>query len=308
MNLLNFDFNLLRVLAALLETHSTVKAGEKIGLSQPAISAALGRLRVSLNDPLFVREGQKLVPTRKALEMRVPLQNIMNSVGELVEQTSEFDPRTATDSFTMSGSDFFSEMLLPRLGNIISDVAPNIQLQMVDLVPDSHVETLRSELIDLALIPRINFPDWVETQVAMTSSFDVVARRDNQRLRDANVLPGEKIPIQIYCDMGHVLFSPEGKLEGLGDTALNAEGYRRKISITVPFFAGVANAVSNSELIALLPTGFAHHVKDRLGLEVYQPPMKVPHAQIHMVWHRRNSAHPPHRWFRNIVLDALSDM
>ncbi len=107
MNLLAFDFNLLRVLAALLETHSTVKAGEKIGLSQPAISAALGRLRVSLNDPLFVREGQKLVPTRKALEMRVPLQNIMNSVGELVEQTSEFDPSTATDSFTLSGSDFF---------------------------------------------------------------------------------------------------------------------------------------------------------------------------------------------------------
>ncbi len=83
-------------------------------------------------------------------------------------------------------------MLLPRLGNIISEIAPNIQLQMVDLVPDSHVETLRSEMIDLALIPRINFPDWVETQVTMSSSFDVVARKGNQRLRDANVAPGEK--------------------------------------------------------------------------------------------------------------------
>jgi DNA-binding transcriptional LysR family regulator len=308
MNLLSFDFNLLRVLAALLETHSTVKAGEKIGLSQPAISAALGRLRVSLNDPLFVREGQKLVPTQKALDLQVPLHNIMRSIESVIDQTSEFDPQACTANFVISGSDFFAELLLPRLGQIISNIAPNIRLQMVDQVIDNQLDTMRREQIDLALIPQTNLPDWAESRLAITGPFEVVANRKNLAIREAKIKPGEVIPLDLYCAMGHVLFSNEGKMEGVGDQALRAVGRQRKISMTVPFFNGVANAVSNSELIALLPSAFAHHVRDRLALEIYHPPMPVPQAHIHMVWHRRNSAHKPHAWFRQIVLETLSEI
>jgi DNA-binding transcriptional LysR family regulator len=106
MNIKTFDLNLLRVLEALLDTQSTVKAGEKIGLSQPAISAALGRLRTSLNDPLLVREGQKLVPTQKAKKLRPKLKSLMREVEYLIEPDT-FDPQSAQNSFIISGSDFF---------------------------------------------------------------------------------------------------------------------------------------------------------------------------------------------------------
>jgi DNA-binding transcriptional LysR family regulator len=199
-------------------------------------------------------------------------------------------------------------MLLPRLSRIISQQAPNIQLQMVDLVPDNNPQVLQSEQIDLALIPDIGLPDWTESQRVLTSSFVVVARQGNHALHEAGISPGETIPIDLYCELRHVLFSSEGNLFGIGDVALKAINRKRQVSMTAPFFNGVANAVANSELIALLPQKFAQHVQKRLNLAIYEPPMAVPKSHIYMAWHRRNNEHLPHIWFRETVRAALQEL
>lgn len=306
MNLLNFDLNLLRVLDALLHEQSTVKAGERIGLSQPAVSSALGRLRHALNDPLFVREGQRIVPTPYAKSLEFSLRRILNEIEELIAGPDSFDPAKAEQNFKISGSDFFAEMLMPPLAKLLSRLAPKIQVQLVDLVPDNYVGTLEKHGIDLALVPKIDFPAWIDSMPAFRSTFVMIARSGHPRLDRAQVKPGDVVPIDLFCDLGHVVFSPEGNLKAMGDAALARIGRERRVVMTMPGFGGVCNAVAGSDLVALMPEQLARKVSPRLGLEIYNPPMLINPALICMIWHKRNTSHPTHRWLREMVLKLLS--
>ncbi len=120
MNMAKFDLNLLRVLDALLHEGSTVRAGARIGLSQPAVSAALGRLRHALGDELFLRHGQGLEPTDYARSLEIPLRKALDGLEALLSGPDNFDPATATLTFKLSGSDFFAEMLMPVLADQVS--------------------------------------------------------------------------------------------------------------------------------------------------------------------------------------------
>ena len=114
------------------------------------------------------------------------------------------------------------------------------------------------------------------------------------------------MPIDLFCDIGHVLFSPEGNNRAMGDAALAKVGRERRVVMTMPVFSGVYRAVAGSDLIALLPTALAHHVAQGAGLRVYRAPMPVPTAQLCMIWHRRYSASASHLWLRTQISDLLS--
>jgi DNA-binding transcriptional LysR family regulator len=305
MNLLALDLNLLRVLDALLREGSTVKAGKRIGLSQPAVSAALGRLRHALNDPLFVRHGQALEPTDYAKSLEIPLRNLLDQLATLLGGADAFDPSTALESFRISGSDFFAEMLMPQLADLLSREAPGIRVQMIDLVPENYVGTLERYEVSLALVPKTEFPDWTDFRPVFWSSFVVIARKANARLRRARIKAGDKIPLDLFCDMGHILFSPEGRLAAMGDAALAAVGRKRRVVMTLPVFVGVSSAVARSEHIALLPRQLAETMAPRLGLSIYEAPMPVKPALICMIWHRRATTNPAHRWMRSKIAGIL---
>jgi DNA-binding transcriptional LysR family regulator len=307
-NLSSFDLNLLRVLDALLKEHSTVKAGARLGLSQPAVSAALGRLRAALGDDLFFRRGQSLEATEFAASLQAPLEQVLDQIGTLIQGPSGFDPAHSSANFRISGSDFFAELLMPKLAERLQTLAPLIRVHLVDLVPDSYVETLERYDVDLALIPSTKLPDWVESQPVFQSTFSVIARKDHPRLKRAGILPDDVVPIDLFCDLGHVLFSPEGNSKALGDAALAQVGRERQVVMTMPVFSGVYRAVSGSDLIALLPSALAYHVAPAAGLEVFRPPMPVPTAQLAMVWHRRFSASLPHIWLREQIADLLAPL
>lgn len=307
-NLLTFDLNLLRVLDALLLDPSTVRAGARLGLSQPAVSAALGRLRNALGDELFFRRGKGLEPTQYALSLKDDLRAILENVEELIRGPDDFDPASSTAGFRISGSDFFAELLMPQLAERLQTMAPSLRVHLVDLVPDSHVETVNRYEVDLAIIPTTPLPDWVDSRPVFRSGFSVVARKGHLRLRHAGVAPGDPIPIDLFCDLGHVLFSPEGNSQAMGDRALAQVGRERRVVMTMPVFSGVYRAVAGSELIALLPSALAESVAQDAGLVVYRAPMPVPTVQLSMIWHRRYSATASHIWLREQIAQLLEPL
>ncbi|WP_428648230.1 LysR family transcriptional regulator [Roseibium sp.] len=308
MNLSGFDLNLLKVLDALLQEKTTVRAGERLGLSQPAVSAALRRLRLSLGDELFFRHGQKLEPTVFAKSLEDPLRNHLEQLSVLLRGPDPFDPAKSTARFRISGSDFFAELLMPDLAARLSERAPGMKIHLVDLVPDNHVDTLVDYRVDLALVPALPLPDWVQSRPMFRSSFAVIARKDHPRLQRAGLEPGDKIPIDLFCDLGHVLFSPEGNSRAMADDALATVGRERRVVMTLPVFSGVYRAVAGSDLIALLPTQLAHHVAPATGLNVYQPPMQVEPAEIIMIWNRRSTADPAHAWLREEIAGLVEPL
>ncbi len=308
MNLSAFDLNLLRVLDALLRENSTTAAATRVGLSQPAVSAALSRLRHSLGDPLFIRQGQGLAPTAYAKSLELPLREVLDRLEEMLSGPTRFDAARATEIFKISGSDFFAEMLMPRLADALSTKAPGVRVQLVDLVPDNYVGTLERFEVDLALIPGTSYPSWIDYEPVFTSSFAMIARKGHLRLSRAGIKPGETVPIDLFCDLGHILFSPEGKLRAMGDAALARVGRERRVVMTMPVFSGVCSAVSGSDHVALLPRQLALAMRDRLGVEIYLPPMPIAPAQIAMIWHRRATNAPAHRWIRGVIAELLSPL
>lgn len=306
MNLSGVDLNLLRVLNALLADASTVRTGQRIGLSQSAVSAALARLRLALKDPLFVRQGQRLVPTDFARKLAVPLKGLLEDLGTLLMEPEHFEPQTTTHSITLAGSDFFAEMLMPGLAGLMAQRAPHMRVHLVDLVPDSYTAVLEQEKIDLALIPRSEFPDWIEAQILFHSGFSVIARQGNPQLQ--GVPPGEIVPIQLFCDLGHVVFSPEGRPQAMGDAALAMVGRARKVVMTIGVFSGVAIAVASSDLVALVPTQLGQKLAPRLGLALYRCPVPLPKPELCMAWHHRNSRAAAHRFVRELIAEVMAPL
>ncbi len=308
MNLLSLDLNLLRVLDALLREQSTVKAGERIGLSQPAVSSALGRLRLSLGDPLFVRQGQRIVPTDFARGLEAPLRRTLEDIEALLSLGKTFDPAGIDDTFRIAGVDFFAEMLLPSLEKRLNVAAPLIRIQLVDPKTADVIEFLDNNDVDIVLEPDFPTPDWLDRKPVFDVNFVVIARRGNPELLDSGLEPGDVIPIELYCRLRHVLMSRSLVMKGIGDAALSRLGLQRNIVMTLPFFSGVYNMVAQSDVVALVPFQLAKRVESRLDLVTYRLPFEIDRTTISMFWHRRRTANPAHRWMRNIISEILAPL
>ncbi len=307
-NLRTFDLNLLRVLDALLREGSTVGAARRLGLSQPAVSSALGRLRHALGDPLFIRQGQGLVPTSFATGLELPLRGVLEELEGVLSGNGEFDPTAARLDFRISGTDFFATMLMPELGARVQQEARAVRLQLVDLVPDNYVEALERRNVDLALLPEQPFPEWIAHEPLFHAEFAVIARIGHPALAAAGVKPGGVIPMDLFCSLGHVLCSPDGQFHGLGDAALAREGRSRNVVMSLPVFAGILQVVAMSDLIALFPRDLAERRAQIDGITVHAPPVTFPPPLLCMIWHRRYSSDAAHLWLRGIVYEILAPL
>ncbi len=305
MNFATFDLNLMRVLDALLREGSTVRAGERLGLSQPAVSAALGRLRHALDDELFVRQGSGLVPTDYARGLALPLRQEIDRIEALFAPPSAFDPTTAEGTFRLAGSDFFAEVLMPVLARELPARAPNVRVQLVDLVPSNYLDSLERYQADIALIPAETFPDWVDEVTLFNSPFGVIARKDHPAIAAAGIAPGQMLPLDLFCSLGHALFSPEGRMHSITDEALARIGQSRRVVMTMPVFSGICRVVAESDLIAVVPRQLGLILGPKMGLVSYEPPMPMPNMRIVAAWHRRSTANPTHRWIRTLLQQSM---
>ncbi len=303
MNFATFDLNLLRVLDAIFQEGSTVKAADRLGLSQSAVSGNLSRLRHALGDPLFVRQGNRLVATDYAVGLKVPVREQLEQIETLLSPAVQFDPATAQGSFRIAASDFFAELLMPRLGDLLQREAPGIRTQLVDLVPRDYVASLERRNADLALIPETTLPDWVMHERLFGSPFLVIARSANPGIADLKA--GQVMPFDVFCGLHHVLFSPEGNFAAMGDTALAKVGRKRNVAMSVPVFSGVCRAVRESDLIALVPAQLAIDVADSFDLQTFKPPMPIDPPVIIGIWHKRFNKAPLAAWMREQVFTLL---
>lgn len=305
-NLSAIDLNLLRVLDALLRERSTVRAGQVLGLSQPAVSAALGRLRHALADPILVRQGQGLVATSYAADLELPLRAALRELEDVLSGPKGFDPTRIGLDFRISGTDFFASMLMPALAARLQAEAQGIRVQLVDLVPDNYVEALERQNIDLALIPERHFPSWIAHEPLFQAAFTVIARTGHPNLENAGVRPGGTVPLDLFCALGHVLCSPDGKFSGIGDTALASVDRSRRVVVSVPVFEGVVQTVLATELIALFPRDLALHRARSEEICLYEAPIPIPPPLICMIWHKRRSGDLAQSWLRDVVRDVLA--
>jgi DNA-binding transcriptional LysR family regulator len=305
MNFAAFDLNLLRVFDALMRERSATRAGDMIGLSQPAVSNALNRLRHALDDELFVRRGNDMLPTPRAEAIADRVRDALAQLEAVVAGDARFDPATAQRIFTLFGADFFSMLFMPNFAARIAALAPGIALRLIDSAGGDVERLLRDNAIDIALERPLDMPDWVSRQVLFSAPFAVIAARRHAALQKAKIKPGAKLPLKLFCALPQALRSIDGGMSGNTDDALRKAGAQRRVVLTLPHFHAVALAVAGGSLIAVVPQQFAERVADDLGLAVYRPPVEIPAPEIRMYWHKRHDGHPAHRWLRGEILTAI---
>ena len=298
-NLSGIDLNLLVVLDALLSERSVTRAGSRIGLSQPAVSNALARLRAQVNDPLLVRAGGAMEPTPRALELAVPVRQALQLIGRALTSPSDFDPKKSSHVFRICSADDIELTLLPRLLERLKVVAPHVDIE-VSRVAGVAESGLRTGHIDLYLGVWFNIPSSLERHLLRHETFACIARKGHPRIKSRLTLRG-------YVDVGHVVVAPSEKPGSVIDTVLSDQGLGRRVVLRTPHFLVAPLVVARTDLIATLPRTVATEFAKVLSLNLYKPPVDAPGFPVHMVWHPRTHDYPPHRWLRQLIMDVAGD-
>lgn len=306
MNFAAVDLNLLRVFDAMMIELSTTRTGERVGLSQPAISSALGRLRHITGDALFVREGNRMVPTVRAQALSGPLRTALRQMEEALSSVSAFDPATASETFRISGSDYFTALLMPGLVRAVQAEAPGMTVQMLD-VPTGEIQARLSDgTVDLAVDAEMDLPDWICSRTLHRSFIVTAACRDHPTLSAAGVRPGGRIPLDLYGAIPQVLMSMDGGRTGTVDRVLAERGLSRRVAMTVPHFQAVALVVAETRLLGSLPVHYAERMAPLLDLELFLPPLDPPMLDTMLFWHRRRDGDSALAWLRERIAEVLS--
>jgi DNA-binding transcriptional LysR family regulator len=304
MNFAAFDLNLLRTFDALMRERSVTRAGEAVGLSQPAVSAALNRLRHLLDDQLFIRRGNDMVPTPRAEALAGAVRDALTSLEIALIGDRRFDPAAAERTFTLLGADFFSTQLMPELAERMAAKAPRASLRLLDSARGDVVRLLQEDAIDAALERPLDVPDWVSTELLFPSPFAIIASKHHPSITPGNA--GNRVlSLDLLCELPHAIRSIDGSMHGYLDYALAELGRRRRVVLALPHFQGVALAVARGRLIAAVPVQFARAVAPALDLSIYDPPFPVPVPEIKLYWHSRHDKNPAHQWLRQEILDAV---
>jgi DNA-binding transcriptional LysR family regulator len=304
-NIASLDLNLLRVFNALMLERSVTRAGERIGLSQPAVSSALNRLRHLVGDQLFIREGNTMVPTPRALALGTAIGAAMASIETVLSENSSFEPRTASRVFRILGSDYFSTMLMPELSRRVLELAPSVQLQFLDGGPRAMPHVLSEGTIDLALSPPIDIPEWATFQFLFKSRLVLAAKRGHPAL--SGVEAGALVPLDVFCGLPQAICSTDGGFSTATDTALAGIGRRRQVSLTMPHFHALALAIAEGHVVGCLPVQFAQATALSRSLECYELPVGGEEMEMGMYWHRKYDSDSAHAWLRGQVSAMLAD-
>ncbi|MDB6104180.1 MAG: Transcriptional regulator [Gammaproteobacteria bacterium] len=301
MDVRGLDLNLLIPLRVLLTERHVTRAADKLGITQPAMSASLARLRAVFGDQLLVRGPRGLTPTVRAQQLMDQLDQVIAVIEQLVALPTEFVPDTSRRTFTLIGTDFIETLLLPSLMADLAAEAPSVQVIFRPPDPRNLEALMSTGEVDLAVAYLPDAPKGLITSVAFRDRFACIARRDHPQLST------DQFPLDLFVDLQHVQVLPRNlPMYGMPiDAALAALGFVRRVALWHPSFQALPAIVANTNLVATLPRRLAMHAAQTLPIVVYDPPVPLPTVDFSLYWHARSHEDSGHKWLRAKVAALL---
>lgn len=299
MDMSSIDLNLLVVLEALLVERHVTRAGQRVHMSQPAVSRALARLRALFGDELLVRVGQRMRPTARAEALLGPLQQVLAGVQGLVAP-QEFDPGSATGAIRLAAPDIVAYMLGPALLRRMARDAPRLDLEIVQWSA-AWREHLASGEVDLTFGQVAGREPGIYTRLLARNQWACVLRRGHPVLR-------RRWTLDAYLGLPHLLIGFTSHGGGHVDTALAQMGRRRRVALRMPYVILSPLVVAETDLVLTTARWLADKLARAAALVIKPPPVRLAPVDIPMVWHERSHRDPRQRWLRatleELALDA----
>ncbi|MBW4470623.1 MAG: LysR family transcriptional regulator [Stenomitos rutilans HA7619-LM2] len=294
-NLAAIDLNLLVAFEALLEQRSVTKAAEQLQIGQPAMSAALNRLRVLFEDELFVRLGRQMEPTLKALAIAPGILAALQQIRQTITCSQTFDPTSSDRTFAIGSSDYTSFVLVPLLLEFSHQVAPSLNFQMIGFEKDSVGGLLEQGAIDIALGVFPNPPRQTQWEPIFEERFVGIARQGHPELRQGTM------SLETFTHLSHALTTLRRDTVGEIDQALSQRNLERRIALTTPHMLTLPFAIASSDLVAALPHRIALRLATVCNLTIFELPIKTKPWMVSMLWSALNDQDEANRWLRKAV-------
>lgn len=295
MNTNKLNLNLLHALDALLSERSVTRAGEKVFISQSAMSNTLNQLRDQFEDDLLVRgpKGMELTPLAKQLQP--DLSRLMGEMKQLVSKPANFDPATSERVFKVGMSDLAEFFLLPILLETLNKKAPNVQLHLEHA---DYVDTpgpFVSNQIELSVGCIFDGNTHLSSEELLSFSVNVIARANHPLMQ-------KKLTLKNYLSARHirVQYRPESNYTKI-DKSLQKLGKKRNVILTVKDVIPILFMLQNTDLLATIPSFLSPRLAKKLNLSMQELPFDVPLCPTHLVWHRQNNNDPGLIWLRQQI-------
>lgn len=302
MNIRNVDLNLLLVLRELLLEKNTVKVGAKLGLSQPAVSHSLKRLRDAFGDELMVRASRGLVPTRRALELEPQIQDLIKNAEALFSEPKKFNPKESKLTFRIATTDYMEQLILPGLLAILETEAPGCTV----ITRPTYASLPKTEMeegnIDVAIAGFYkDLPDNFYKQNIIEDNFVCVARRGNAIFKGP-------LTLKKYADAKHMLISMDGDMKSRAQALLKKQGLDQQFAAGVSSFNAPGWILTRTDLLLTCPRKLAESFQVHLPVEIKELPFQLEKISIVQAWHSRNHRDEAQVWFRSLLKQVCSSL
>jgi DNA-binding transcriptional LysR family regulator len=311
MNLRNIDLNLLVYLDTLLRVRNVTRSAEALGISQPAMSNGLQRLRKLFNDPLLVRSSRGMNPTDRAERLQPLVRQIIAAVERAVESEHDFEPARANRVFRLSVSDYTESTLVPLLLTRLRSRAPNVTLDF--LTPsDVTFEDLEQGKVDMVVNRFDALPDSLHQRILWRDGFSCLLSRHNPIRYNFD--------LDNYLAANHVWVSKTGMGVGVGvepdavqqlgwvDDALARTGRKRRIRVFTRHYQAAMKLAELRDLVVTLPARAANLARENPEVVIMDPPFDIPDMELTMAWSPLLHHSPAQKWLRGMIVDVAREI
>lgn len=299
MHVSRIDLNLFTVFDAIYREGGITPASKRLHLSQSAVSHALARLREVLDDPLFERRGNEMIPTPRARTLATTIGSSLGSLEQMLQRTGHFDPSTSERSFAVAAREAQESSFLPALLDRLRVEAPQVDVSAVRIERRDLEDDLQSGEVDVAIDVALPLSAEVRRERLRGDDLIVVARAAHPLVQGA-------ITLETYLAMEHVLVTGRRRGGGYEDLQLGRHGWSRRIRMRCQQHATANDVVSRSDWIVTMLRGYAGLVRDSSDNQILPFPLEIPPLESFLYWHANVDEDPASRWFRQLMLDVLS--
>jgi DNA-binding transcriptional LysR family regulator len=290
------------VAVAVADTNSVSVAARNLGISQPAASSALARLRISVGDPLFVKTVRGMEPTPRAIEFVATARELLNRVSRDLLAKSSFDPAATSETLTFAMSDIGEMVFLPRLLDYFKSNAPRAIVKSVSTSPAQVESGLESGEIDLAIgyFPDLKKNNYFQQRL-FTHYFVCLLRADHP-------IKGPKLSLAQFLELNHAVVRAEGRSQELFERFLEKKRIRRKIKLWTQHFMSIPTVIARSDLVVTVPHALGmYFARSGANIKMLKPPFNVPNIELKQYWHRKYHNDPKIIWLREVVSNHFND-
>ncbi|WP_217473630.1 LysR family transcriptional regulator [Stutzerimonas stutzeri] len=297
MNLNKVDLNLFIVFDAIYTEANLTRAGQIVGITQPAVSNALARLRETFNDPLFVRTAQGMVPTPMAQNIIGPVRNALQLLRVSVQESRTFNPLQANKTFRISMTDLTEAVVLPPLFQRLRRLAPNVKIESMLAKRRETTKELAAGRLDFAMDAPLNTDPQVRHVKLLEDRYVCAMRRGHPLAKD-------KLSVDEYLSLSHIHISSRRSGLGMVDLALGKMGQQRKIALRSQHYMMATQVIQQTDMAVTVPERFAR----RHDLHQIPLPVDIPPLETHIYWHESTDQDPANRWMREQMIEIAQQV